>query len=276
MEPYKVVNIGFLTKRSIPLGSTERLPKFFDQNQKQAFQTFPCIMIFPKGGVEHLGFLQKKNLATTLWNHRKDVGLLLCTSCLGGWKFMSICNTCLFEVLRFAPRIFCACNGNVATSGRPVFFFQLILCFFCCWVLKLCQISWYRLRMQQFQIGFSIEFWNPLILLRISEWWEHHPDWRIFPSKASHRLGNEVWESQTEIKTTMRPNREKFLWFLLNFWGFCHKHFLKPAGSFFGCPGFILPQCVWCMQLGDYESFQLRDLGLRQQEMCVLFVCFWL
>ena len=60
VEPYKVLNIGFLTKRSIPVGSTERLPKFFDQNQKQAFQTFPCKMIFPKGGVEHLGFLQKQ------------------------------------------------------------------------------------------------------------------------------------------------------------------------------------------------------------------------
>lgn len=130
VEPYKVLNIGFLTKRSIPVGSTERLPKFFDQNQKQAFQTFPCKMIFPKGGVEHLGFLQKQTqqqlyeIIGKMWvccfAHPALVGENSCQSATPA------CLRCYDSHLEY----FALAMATQRRVEGLFFFLQLILCFF--------------------------------------------------------------------------------------------------------------------------------------------------
>ena len=114
---------------------------------------------------------------------------------------MSISNTCLFEVLRFAPRISCDCNGNVATSGRPVFFCNLYCDFFAVEFSNYAKFHGTVLGCNSSKLAFWLNIWNPLILLRISERWEHLPDWRIFPAKASNVGLRKAWESQTEMKT---------------------------------------------------------------------------
>lgn len=139
------------------------------------------------------------------------MGLLLCTSCLGGWKFMSISNTCLFEVLRFAPRIFCACNGNVATSGRPVFFCNLYCDFFAVEFSNYAKFHGTVLGCNNSKLAFWLNFEirkNSCENLRMMG---TPPGLKNLSSKGFKcRLGK-AWESQTEIKTTMPPKTQKVL-----------------------------------------------------------------